>query len=386
MCAVPRVESVPVGKRLIAVDALRGLVMALMALDHVRDYFSAAHFEPTDLTKTTPALFFTRWVTHFCAPAFVLLAGMGARLSLNRGKSVAELSRFLWTRGLWLVVLEVTVVRFGWAFNLDYRLVWVQVIWALGISMIVLAGLVHLPVQVSLTFGILMIVGHNALDRIALHAEGPTLIGAGLSDWLWAILHVQRPPIMYPLVPWIGVMALGYALADVLEKRAALLCIGFATTIAFVILRMINLYGDPSPWREQSTGMQTLMAFLNVEKYPPSLAFLLATLGPTIAMLALLDRAPARIVSTLSVIGRVPLFYYIVHIYLVHALAVLAGIALGRNIDELLVPFFMLPNDWGFTLPVVYAVWLLVLLSLYLPCRWFASLKARRDWWWLGYV
>ena len=211
-----------VAGRVLSVDILRGVVMVIMALDHVRDYFTNVPFDPADLTQTSVPLFLTRWITHICAPTFVFLAGVGAGLSEAGGRSRRSMSRFLWTRGLWLIVAEVTIVRFAWAFNLEYTTqVWVQVIWALGWSMIFLAALVHLPKWAVATFGIVMIAGHNLLDGIPLLYQGPTLIGAGARDWFWAFLHVQRLPVAYPIIPWVGVMAAGYAFAPVLLKPRA---------------------------------------------------------------------------------------------------------------------------------------------------------------------
>ncbi len=367
--------------RNVSVDVLRGIVMILMALDHVRDYTSGAGFDPTDLSRTNAAWFFTRFVTHYCAPTFVFLAGTGAFLSLGRGKSRAELSRFLWTRGLFLVVLELTVIRFGWTFNLDYRLVWVQVIWALGVSMIVLAGLVRLPDWATLGFGLTLIFGHNLFDGVRLHHSG-VLLGASARDWVVAILHVQRPPIVYPLVPWVGVMATGFVFGRVLlletaRRRRVLAAIAAGAIALFVVLRVTNIYGDPRPWNGQG-GMLGLLSVLNVSKYPPSLAYLLVTLGPAIGALALLERADGAIGRALASFGRAPLFYYVTHIFLVHAIAVVLGVSTGHSARELCVPFFMLPDGYGFSLAVVYLVWVAVVAVLYWPTRWFADLKARR--------
>jgi uncharacterized membrane protein len=374
-------DAAPPPARNVSVDVLRGVVMILMALDHVRDFTSAARFSPTDLTKTNVAMFFTRFVTHYCAPTFVFLAGTGAFLSLGRGRSRAALSRFLWTRGLFLVVMELTVVRFGWTFNLDYRLVWVQVIWALGVSMIVLAGLVRLPDWVTAAVGLTMIFGHDLFDGVGLHHRG-ILVGASARDWVVAILHVQRPPIVYPLVPWVGVMATGFVFGRVLtleasRRRRVLTGIAAACLALFLLLRLTNAYGDPSPWngRFDTTGVLSL---LNVTKYPPSLAYLLVTLGPAIGALSLLERADGPVGRALSSFGRAPLFYYIGHLYLIHALAILVGVVTGYSAGQLCVPFFMLPEGFGVSLGVVYALWVVVIAIMYLPTRWFADLKARR--------
>ncbi len=381
------------GGRLASVDILRGLVMVIMALDHARDFFTDVRFPPEDLAQSNLPLFLTRWITHFCAPTFVLLAGTGAGLSRLGGRSVGSLSRFLWTRGLWLIVAELTLVRFGWTFNLDYATqVWVQVIWALGISMIVLAALVHLPRWAIASFGMVMIAGHNLLDGIQLEWQGPFLIGASLRDWIWAILHEPRIPVIYPLIPWIGVMAVGYALAPELtrppaERRAWLLRTGLLLTLLFVVLRFLNGYGDPQPWSVQASPGMTLASFLNTQKYPPSLLFLLMTLGPSLMVLGLVDQARGPVARFFDVIGRVPFFYYLAHIYLLHLMVLVVAAAQGRPLGTYFNAFFFYPDDWGFGLPVVYGVWLLAVVLLYPPCLWFGRLKARRrDLAWLSYL
>jgi uncharacterized membrane protein len=383
-----------VAGRVVSVDILRGVVMVIMALDHVRDFFTSVPFDPTDLTQTSVPLFLTRWITHFCAPTFVFLAGVGAGLSLAGGRSLSSLSRFLWTRGLWLVVAELTIVRFAWAFNFEYTTqLWVQVIWVLGWSMIVLAALVHLPRWAVATFGIVMIAGHNLLDGIPLHFQGGTLIGAGARDWIWSILHVQRMPIAYPLIPWLGVMAAGYAFAPILlkpraERLRTLLLLGASLTLLFVLLRGLNVYGDPSPWAVQPRPGMTLMSFLNTTKYPPSLLYLLMTLGPAIMLLVPFERLRGPVAAYFDTIGRVPFFYYVLHIVLIHSLALIGGAITGFSVKGLLnPPFFGYGEGWGTGLVNVYLIWVFVVLALYVPCRWFAGVKMRRrDLWWLGYL
>ena len=386
--AVPTVAG-----RVVSVDILRGVVMVIMALDHVRDYFTNVPFNPEDVTQTSLALFFTRWITHFCAPTFVFLAGVGAGLSTARGKPRPALARFLLTRGAWLVVAELTIVRFGWTFNLDYEnQIWVQVIWVIGWSMIVLAGLIYLPRWLIAAFGLTMIATHNLLDGIGLASAGPTLAGAGPRDWLWAILHVSRPPVIYPLIPWIGVMAVGYVFATLLlradpPRRRNLFLIGAALTLGFFLLRASNLYGDPHPWQVEPRPGMTLVSFLNTTKYPPSLLYLLMTLGPAIMLLPVFERARGVFATFFDTIGRVPFFYYVVHIYVIHLMA--SAVLLVRSYPSTLVtnPFFSYPEEWGFGLPVIYGVWGLTVLLLYPACRWFAGVKARRrDLWWLGYL
>ena len=368
--------------RLDSIDLLRGLVMVLMALDHARDYFTAVRFDPLDLTQTSPGLFLTRWITHFCAPVFVFLAGTSAYLvSLRRSRS--ELSRLLWTRGLWLIFLEVVVINFAWTFEPGFFL---QVIWVIGCSMLILSLLVHLPVWVIGAFGVVMIAGHNLLDGIA-----PTAFGAWAP--LWHLLHVQGEiPIgylLYPLIPWCGVMAAGYAFGvvytlDATVRRRILLGLGCGLIAFFSILRGINVYGDPHPWSAQSTPLLTLLSFIKVEKYPPSLLYLLATLGPAMLLLAWFENLRGEVAAGLTTIGRVPLFFYVAHILLIHLLAGVTAATMGFG-TGLLKGWPEIPH-WGFALPGVYLIWAGVVLALYPACRWFAAVKRRRNDWWLSYL
>jgi len=374
-----------VRQRLESVDVLRGIVMVVMALDHVRDHFSNAHVDPTDLARTTTALFLTRWVTHFCAPVFVLLAGASAYLAGTRRGTARELSRFLATRGVWLIVLEFTVVRVGWSFDLHFGWPALQVIWAIGASMVVLSGLVFLPTSAVAAFGIAVIAGHDLLDGI-------TPERFGNAAWLWAVLHVPRFPVIYPLVPWIGVMAAGYGLGPLLSRAApdrqrVLALLGVALTLVFVVLRFTNRYGDPAPWSTQGNRVFTVLSFLDTTKYPPSLLFLLMTLGPALAALRALDRIPGTPVArVLLVYGRVPLFYYVLHLYLIHALAIGAASFGGWGGRAFLTVPFAFPDGWGYGLPVVYAAWIAVVALLYVPCRWFGEMKQRRRDPWLSYL
>jgi uncharacterized membrane protein len=383
-----------VRSRIESVDLVRGVIMILMALDHTRDFFGIPGQNPTDLATTTPALFFTRWITHICAPVFFLLAGTGAYLSLRR-KTRPELSRFLATRGLWLVFLELVLVRcLGYQFNFDYRLTLLLVLWALGWSMICLALLVHLPAWLVTASGVVMIAGHNLLD------------GIRTANPLWSILHapgfVLNTPehvvfTTYPLVPWIGVMAAGYGLGQVYDweasrRRRFLLRLGVSLTLAFLLVRGLNVYGDPSPWARQPTLPYTVISFLNTTKYPPSLLFLLMTLGPAMLMLRAVDGGIPRALSPALVYGKVPLFYYALHFPLIHLLAVITCLVrygtahwMFESPDLANYPFTP-PPGWGYSLPVVYLVWAFVVLVMYSPCRWFAALKRRRTDAWLSYL
>jgi uncharacterized membrane protein len=389
----------PTAPRLPSIDVLRGLVMVIMAIDHTRDFVHSAamDFPPEDLARTTPAIFFTRWITHLCAPAFMLCAGLGAWLRRERSGR-EELARFLWTRGLWLIVLELTLVHVGFFFSLDYRQVLLLVFWALGASMIALALLLRLPYCALLALSVGMIALHNLADGVAAGRFGPLAAA-------WLVLHQQglvwqSPAVVvaYPLVPWIFVMALGFCLGRVYElgadrRRAFLIRLGLALTLAFVALRALNAYGDPRPWAEQPQPIYTLLSFLNTTKYPPSLAFLLMTLGPTIALLGLLDPLRPSERHPLVVFGRVPLFYFVLHIPLIHAVAIALGWLRYGAAPFLLVPPPTLgtprelyPPDYGWDLWVVYAVTAAAVATLYPACLRFARLKKRRRNWWLSYL
>jgi uncharacterized membrane protein len=385
--------------RLAAIDLVRGLVMILMALDHTRDFFSDARFDPTDLTRTTGALFLTRWVTHFCAPVFVFLAGTGAYLYGTRCRSRTRLAWFLLSRGLWLVVLEFTLVYLGWAFRLDYQLLIGQVIWAIGASMVVLAGLVFLPAPVVLAIGVVLVAGHGLQGAVR-----PEQIEPWLGPWTILLRGgpVELPQdvrvyIAYPLLPWLGVMALGYGLGpvwrlDIARRRLWLVAIGLTLCGAFIALRAINGYGDPRPWSPQASFLFSVFSFLNCTKYPPSLLFVLMTLGPALLALAWFDRAtPGPWSRPLVTFGRVPLFYYLLHVPLIHMVAVVVALACCGEAGFLFQHIFVtrpseIPAGYGFGLPVVYLVWLGVVVALYPPCHWFAVLKQKRSDAWLSYL
>jgi len=370
-------------KRIIAIDILRGLVMVVMALDHTRDFFSNFKFEPTDLQHASTIMFLTRWITHFCAPVFVFLSGTSAFLS-GKNKPVRQVAMRLFTRGLWLIVLEFTFVREGWTFDLDYSHIFLQVIWALGCSMIFLSVLVFLQRQLILAIGIVMIFGHNAMDGIHLH---------GTIGVMWDFLHVQGPlnyhgdhiMIMYPLIPWMGVMAVGYCfgalfLMGARKRNRLLYMIGMSAMMLFVVLRAVNIYGDPRPWSAQPVWWRSILSFINCTKYPPSLLYLLMTLGPAVTLLPLLEKMTGAVGGIFIVYGRVPLFYYVLHLYLIHSIAIIAGYLTPGNT---VVSVFAHP---GYSLPAVYGFWLLTVVILYLPCRWFMGVKARHKNWWLSYL
>jgi uncharacterized membrane protein len=376
------------GSRLDSVDLLRGIVMVIMALDHARAFFGTSGWDPGFATASA-ATFVTRWMTHFCAPVFVLLAGTGASLSLRRGRSRRGLARFLLTRGAWLAALDVTLVSFAWFFRIGAPLV-SDVMWVIGWSMIVLALLVHLPVRFTAIFGLVLVAGHNALD--GLHARS-----FGSASWAWTLLHEQgviRLPwgdwfVGYPLVPWVGVMALGYALGFTLTdgpgRRRRLVKIGGWMLALFVVLRSANVYGDPQPWSQSASFLLSVFSFVNCHKYPPSLLYLLMTLGPALLALAALDRVRASARNPLLVFGRVPLFYYVVHLYLIHLAAGLAFLPrLGPGAFH--VDPDAPPAAFGVKLGIVYLVWAGAVLAMYPLCRWFAGLKQRRRSIWLSYL
>lgn len=378
--------------RIGSIDLLRGLVMVVMALDHTRDFFGSGGMNPRDVAD--PALFLTRWITHFCAPVFIFLAGVSAYLHGARGRGAGEVSRYLFTRGFWLIVLEFTIMRLGWTFGASLDLFVAQVIWAIGASMVALSALVWLPRWAIAIIGVGMIAGHNLLDGIH-----PADFGA--YGWIWSFLHEPgmlaltpsaRLYVLYPLIPWIGVMAAGYALGPEFahgpgERQRRFLALGAAVTLGFVVLRLANVYGDPAPWTVQETALSTALSVLNVEKYPPSLLYLMMTLGPGLMLLAAFEGARGRLAGWITTFGRVPLFYYVAHIFLIHALAVaVAWATLGDASWLFGGGLSNKPESWGFALPIVYALWLVAVAMLYPLCRWFAEFKRRRGDWWLSYL
>jgi uncharacterized membrane protein len=374
--------------RLASIDVLRGLVIVIMALDHVRDYFTDVRFDPLDASQTTAILYATRWITNFCAPVFILLAGVSAYL-VGKRCTPGQLSKFLLTRGLWLIVLEWTVITLAWTFNLKWELgLIMQVIWAIGMSMVVLAALIHLPVKWVGAIGLAICLLHNLLD-------GVPRPESALWGTVWSILYVQGPTaigyVHYPLIPWIGVMAVGYALGtvfdlDVEKRKRVLINAGFTAIVAFFVLRLANVYGDPLPWTVPADPSRTWMTFLNVEKYPPSLLYLLATLGPALVALAWLENTRGWMANVFATFGRVPLFFYVLHIALAHLAAGLLAMWVGYGNGVLNNFFLHFPKTWGISLTGVYIAWLFVVITLYPACRWFAGVKRRRGEWWLSYL
>lgn len=395
--------------RISSIDLMRGIVMVIMALDHVRDFFHVSAFtmDPTDPAHTTPALFFTRWITHFCAPTFVFLSGTSMRLSLQR-KSRKELSHFLWTRGAWLLFLEFTIVRFGVMANLYYDFTMVQVIYTIGASMIVMSGLLYLKDQTLFILGVVIVAGHNLLDYAVVQQGG---IG-----YIIAALVYQGGPlflgpgkvfgIFYPFLPWLGIMLLGYSLGhwyvkgfDPQRRQRLLMRTGWSAILLFVALRAINVYGDPAPWQVQSDAVRTFLSFLNCTKYPVSLLYTLMTLGPVLVLLSFMEKTSMSRLKPLEVFGRVPMFYYLIHFYLIHLIAFAAFFVIRhKGISDLnfhfdAATFFTgptyfggLPVGWGFGLVGVYFVWLLVILIMYPLCVRYNQYKSTHRQWWLSYL
>lgn len=391
-----RVSEVKIrSSRLDCVDLLRGIVMVLMALDHTRDFFTGLQFAPEDLSRTSAPLFFTRFVTHFCAPVFFLLAGTGAYLSLSRGKSVAQVSTFFATRGLWLIFLDLTVMAVAWTFVYPF---WFSgVLWSIGWAMIAMALLVWLPLPAIAALGAGMILTHNLLDGIT-----PRSFDNFTLARLWVVLHGHGLVpigsqseffILFPLIPWVGVMAVGYALGALLRRpdwRKLVFGIGAMLTAAFLLSRFFHLYGSAhGGWKVQASPVLNLVAFFDTSKYPPSLQFLLMTLGPALMALPWLDRVNAErgLARVLQVFGRVPLFYYVLHLFLIHTLAILVANAVHQPSGWLRGGPMMLfpPEHYGHGLPFIYAMWATVVVLLYLPCKWFMEYKRRHSDWWLSY-
>ena len=373
--------------------------MLIMALDHTRMYFGYGtwYSEPTNLSTTTPLLFFTRWITHFCAPVFVFLTGTSAFL-YGSNKKTGQVAWYLFTRGVWLVFAELVIVNFAWTFDIMFSFRILQVIWAIGLSMLVMSFLIFLPIEAIFAIGIILVFGHNLLD--SLQASG-----ISASDFIWYILHQPHAitlrgntiSLVYPFLPWLGLMALGYTTGtfysknfDESERRGWLLGIGLCAVLLFTFLRGFNLYGEPRVWETQGSPVYGVMSFLNLTKYPPSLHFLLMTMGPALILLAIIESLQHKITTPVIVFGRVPFFFYVVHLYVIHALAMLALLVSGRDWHEYILSTERIRSgtliNFGFELGVVYLVWILVIVLLYPLCRWYQRYKENNPKkWWLRY-
>ncbi len=426
--------------RLHSIDLLRGLIMVIMALDHVRDFFYTHTIDPTNLSETSPGLFFTRWITHFCAPIFLLLAGVGIALMQLRGKTGTQLSNFLFTRGLWLVFLEWVVVRtFGWAWNFDFTYLPCWVIWTLGWSMVLMAGLCRLPRWVCIVFGLTLIVGHHLVDNVKAEHLGPMRVPwYFLHDSHEIVLHPDRGWVPtseekdfkgfiiaagYPFIPWVGVMALGFGLGAVygweqIRRRNLLILLGMTCCMLFFLLRFMNGYGESQPRKDyfeeltqdgqvrymtseearqnnprapalQVSHLRTFLSFLNCTKQPPSLCFLLMTLGPALLLLAWWDVGVGSWAKPFITFGKVPLFFYLLHLPLIHGLCVLGAWWQQGSFPHWLFtnpPLGDMPKTYGFPLWVTYVVWIVVVLALYPLCVWYAGVKQRNKSPWLSYL
>jgi uncharacterized membrane protein len=388
--------------RIDSIDFLRGMVMILMALDHTRMYFGYGtwYAEPTNVATTTPLLFFTRWITHFCAPAFVFLAGTSAFLYGERKSNIKEMAWYVFTRGFWLIFVEVVIINLAWTFDVTYSLLILQVIWAIGISMVVLSGLVFLPKGWILIIGLLIVFAHNALDSVSVQ-------GTSIWDLIWYALHQPKAVFInsthvvnfvYPVLPWIGLMALGYVFGTfykkdfpVEQRKRWLLTIGICATLLFIALRGLNLYGEPHHWQTQGSPVFSLMSFLNTTKYPPSLHFLLMTIGPALIFLSVVESVKHRLAGPVIIFGSVPFFFYIIHLYLIHALAMLMVIYEGRDWSEYILSARGIASgslsNFGLRLEAVYIVWILVILLLYPLCKRYQKYReSNPSKWWLSYL
>jgi len=385
--------------RISSIDLVRGIVMVIMALDHTRDFLHGSTFNPTDLSQTYPFLFFTRWITHFCAPTFVLLSGTSIRISQQR-KSLKELSLFLLTRGIWLIFLEVTVMRFSFFFNFYYDVIFLQVIWVIGACMIMMAALIHLPFKVIVTIAVVIAFGHNLLGMITLQPEDKFYLvwGAVIQPGFMVVSDKLSVLLMYPVLPWLGIMLMGYCLGswytkgfDREKRQTYLLRAGLLAIALFIVLRFINLYGDPAPWSTQKNFVFTLLSFLNCTKYPPSLLYTLMTLGPVLLLLGFLEKHEAKFLTPLIAFGRVPLFYYILHFYLIHTLAfVLYLYNYDKSISEMdfhfPATFGGIPQGVGYSLFWVYVAWFNIVVFLYPICTRYNDYKRNHNHWWLSYL
>ncbi|MEP6675207.1 MAG: heparan-alpha-glucosaminide N-acetyltransferase domain-containing protein [Ferruginibacter sp.] len=387
-------------KRIQSIDLLRGLAMIIMALDHTRDFFHlpALTGDPLDLSTTTPFLYFTRWITHFCAPTFVFLSGMSAWLQGQR-KTKKELSFFLISRGLWLILIEITLITFGITADIHFGFIVLQTIWAIGFSMLLLGLVIWLPFNVILVLGLLILFGHNSLDFIEAKQMGPF-------PWWWGFHHQTFVPlgdghvlgILYPFLPWTGLMILGYCCGKIFtrieppKRNKILIRMGISLLIFFAVLRFSNMYGDPGHWTTQKNAVFTFLSFMNVQKYPPSLLYISATIGVALIVLGLIKKTGSAISKIIIVYGRVPFFYYILHFYLLHLIEISLFISRGHTLSEGMkgapgLPFkFAIPGE-GYSLGITYLIWISVVIALYPLCKWYDRYKTNHpEKKWLSYL
>lgn len=386
--------------RIESIDILRGVVMVIMALDHVRDYFHYGAFsgDPTSLETTTPFLFFTRFITHYCAPVFIFLAGTSAFL-YGQKKTKKQIFKFLFTRGFWLIFLAFVVNNFLWKFDITYSFIILQVIWAIGLCMVLLSFCIFLNLRILLMIGLILVAGHNLLDGII-------ATGTSFKSIVWYILHQQQfiqignkmVAFVYPIIPWFGLITLGYCFGtlytktfDVSLRKKWLLLLGFGAIILFFVIRGINLYGDLVPWTNQDTTTKTILSFFKVSKYPPSLSYLLITIGPSLLFLYAIETVKNKITDFFLVFGRVPLFYYFLHVLVIHILAIIGILIFGGDWKNMILTADVFMNaklsDYGYSLFTVYMVWIAVIALLYFPSKKYMIYKANnKDKWWLSYL
>ncbi|PWH83031.1 hypothetical protein DIS18_00295 [Algibacter marinivivus] len=386
--------------RIESIDILRGVVMVIMALDHVRDYFHYGSFfsDPTNLETTTPFLFFTRFITHYCAPVFIFLAGTSAFLYGSK-KTKPELFKFLITRGFWLILLAFILNNFLWKFDVTYGFIILQVIWAIGLCMVLLSFVIYLPIKALFTIGVILVAGHNLLDGIVLQ-------GTSFKSIVWYILHQSQFikigdtmfAFVYPIIPWFGLICFGYCLGtlykkgyNVEQRKKYLLRIGIILIVLFFLIRGINVYGDLVPWSVQDTTTKTILSFFNVTKYPPSLSYLLITIGPALLFLYAIEKVKNKITDFFLVFGRVPLFYYFLHILVIHILAIIGILIFGGDWKNMILTNEVFRDakliNYGYSLFVVYMVWIGVIALLYIPSKKYMIYKANnKDKWWLSYL
>jgi uncharacterized membrane protein len=387
--------------RIASIDVLRGAVMIIMALDHARDFFhiTAMTADPLDPSSTSIPLFFTRWITHFCAPLFVFLSGTSAYIS-RQNKTQEAASWFLVKRGVWLILVELALITFLLTFNPFYNVLILQVIWVIGCSMILLGIISRVSYWLVAAIGLLLVITHNITDYLVLPQQGLAAVSWKI---LFTAFGTMLPVgnnhfilVLYALLPWTGLMCCGYVMGKLYavgfparKRQEILVLTGFLLIAVFIVLRFINGYGDPSHWKIQDTRVKTILSFLNVSKYPPSFLYMCITIGPGMLALAILEKMKGWFIQFLSVYGQVPFFYYVLHFFIIHTVCVVLFYATGHNSSQIAdpnIPFLFRPLNFGFRLPIVYIIWISVVLSLYYPCKWFRNYKILHRKWWVSYL
>lgn len=386
-------------KRIYSIDLLRGLVMIIMALDHTRDFFHFDSFlhDPLDVNTTTIYLYFTRWITHFCAPTFIFLSGTSIFLQGLR-KNKNDLSLFLFKRGLWLIFIELFIIGFAWTFDFTFHVFIMQVIWAIGISMLLMGLIIQVPYKMIFTLGLLIVFAHNILDYVESTHSGFFWDLVRNGNFAFHSIGSHRFIIIYPILPWLGLMMLGYCFGKMyepsfnpLKRKKILMLTGAGLILFFVVLRYLNNYGNPFHWSSQKYFISTFLSFMNVHKYPPSLLFMCATIAPALLFLSFFENTNNKLTKAIMIYGRVPFFYYVLHFYFIHILSMILFISRGHAITEATqgifgIPFRFLIAGEGYKLRIVYLIWISIVISLYPLCKWFNELKQRKNYWWLSYL